>query len=173
MGRSEYGLEVLKDITPEKLLEGQEMIARKIISIHLKENAPDKLFVEVLMTGNENSAKAVISHEHARFSFLSFNDAVLLDLGETKTLDRETEELQLSFDKVCEFACTTPVYQYELSFSQHLMYKLSPSLFYDGYGLAWSLLGDFYAFSFGLIFLFFLYKYIWGRIIYFVSAAIS
>ena len=83
VGKSEYGLEVLKDITPEKLLEGQEMIARKIISIHLKENAPDKLFVEVLMTGNENSAKAVISHEHARFSFLSFNDAVLLDLGET------------------------------------------------------------------------------------------
>lgn len=64
----------------------------------------------------------------------------------------------------------SPVYQYELSFSQHLMYKLSPSLFYDGYGLAWSLLGDFYAFSFGLIFLFFLYNYIWGRIIYFVSA---
>ena len=108
VGKSEYGLEVLKDITPEKLLEGQEMIARKIISIHLKENAPDKLFVEVIMTDN-NTAKAVISHEHARFSFLSFNDNVLLDLGETKTLDRETEELQLSFDKVCEFACTTPV----------------------------------------------------------------
>ena len=109
VGKSEYGLEVLKDMTPEKLAEGQELIARKIISIHLKENAPDKLFVEVLMTGNANSAKAVISHEHARFSFLSFNDNVLLDLGETKTLDRETEDLQLSFDKVCEFACTTPV----------------------------------------------------------------
>jgi L-cysteine desulfidase len=30
VGKSEYGLEVLKDITPEKLLEGQEMIAAKL-----------------------------------------------------------------------------------------------------------------------------------------------
>ncbi|ENX32301.1 hypothetical protein F889_03620 [Acinetobacter colistiniresistens] len=64
----------------------------------------------------------------------------------------------------------SPVFQYDLSFSQHLMYKLSPSLFYEGYGLAWSLLGDFYAFSFGLIFLFFFYNYIWGKLVYFVSS---
>lgn len=63
-----------------------------------------------------------------------------------------------------------PIYQYELSFSQYLMYKLSPSLFYDGYGLAWSLLGDFYAFSFGFVFLFFFYNFIWGKLIKFVSA---
>ena len=61
------------------------------------------------------------------------------------------------------------VYQYDLSFSQYLMYKLSPGLFYQGYGLAWSLLGDFYAFSFGFIGLFFIYNFLWGRIIYIVS----
>ncbi|MBN2766552.1 MAG: serine dehydratase subunit alpha family protein [Paludibacteraceae bacterium] len=109
VGKSEYGLEVLKDITPEKLAVGQDMIAQKIISIHLKENASDKLYVEAVVTEFKNTAKAVICHEHTRFSFISYNDDVLLDLGETKTLDRETEDLQLSFDKVCEFACTTPV----------------------------------------------------------------
>lgn len=62
------------------------------------------------------------------------------------------------------------VYQYDLSFSQYLMYKLSPSLFYQGYGLAWSLLGDFYAFSFGFIGLFFIYNFLWGRVIFKVSS---
>lgn len=61
------------------------------------------------------------------------------------------------------------IYQYQLSFSQYLMYKISPSLFYEGYGLGWSLLGDFYAFSFGLIPLFILYNYLWGKALFFIS----
>jgi len=67
------------------------------------------------------------------------------------------------------FSWFDKIYQYELSFSQYLMYKLSPNLFYEGYGLAWSLLGDFYAFSFNIIFVFFLYNFLWGRAMYFVS----
>ncbi|MCZ3052648.1 O-antigen polysaccharide polymerase Wzy, partial [Acinetobacter baumannii] len=56
-----------------------------------------------------------------------------------------------------------------LSFSQYLMYKISPGLFYEGYGLGWSLLGDFYAFSFGFIFLFMIYNYFWGKPLFFIS----
>ncbi|WP_322843025.1 O-antigen polymerase [Acinetobacter lactucae] len=63
----------------------------------------------------------------------------------------------------------TDIYQYQLSFSQYLMYKLSPGLFYEGYGLGWSLLGDFYAFSFGFIFLFVVYNYFWGKALFFIS----
>ncbi len=63
----------------------------------------------------------------------------------------------------------TDIYQYQLSFSQYLMYKISPGLFYEGYGLGWSLLGDFYAFSFGFIFLFMIYNYFWGKTLFFIS----
>ena len=35
-GKSEYGLEVLKDLTPEALEKGKEMIDRKVIQVHLK-----------------------------------------------------------------------------------------------------------------------------------------
>lgn len=61
------------------------------------------------------------------------------------------------------------VYQYELSFSQYLLHKLSPVSFYEGYGIGWSLLGDFYAFSFGF-FLFFLFlNFYWGKVIFVIS----
>ncbi|MGP2361032.1 O-antigen polysaccharide polymerase Wzy [Acinetobacter junii] len=68
------------------------------------------------------------------------------------------------------FSWFSEVYNYQLSFSQHLMYKISPQLFYEGYGLAWSLLGDFYLFSFGFIFVFFFYNFIWGRVLFIVSS---
>ena len=42
IGKSAYGLEVLKDLTPEGLKEGKEMVCKKCISIDLKENV-DKL----------------------------------------------------------------------------------------------------------------------------------
>ena len=42
IGKSAYGLEVLKDLTPEGLKEGKEMVCKKCIGIDLKENV-DKL----------------------------------------------------------------------------------------------------------------------------------
>jgi hypothetical protein len=65
------------------------------------------------------------------------------------------------------------IYQYEISFSQYLMYKISPNAFYEGYGLGWSLLGDFYAFSFGFIIIFIIYNYIWGKVIFLISSLID
>lgn len=56
-----------------------------------------------------------------------------------------------------------------LTFSSYLLYQLDPSVFSDGFGLGWSLLGDFYAFSFGFFPLFLFYNYCWGKIIFKVS----
>ena len=45
IGKSEYGLEVLRDLTPEALEEGKVMVERHSIHIALKENV-DKLYIE-------------------------------------------------------------------------------------------------------------------------------
>lgn len=58
---------------------------------------------------------------------------------------------------------------YDLSFSQSLTYRLAPSVYYNNMGWGWSLLGDFYAFSFGLSALFLLYSFTWGKVIYKIS----
>lgn len=58
---------------------------------------------------------------------------------------------------------------YELSFSQSLTYRLAPSVYYNNMGWGWSLLGDFYAFSFGFSVIFLFYNFIWGRLIFKIS----
>ncbi len=40
VGKSEYGLEVLRDVTPEAVEEGKRYIAEKRISVKLAEDAP-------------------------------------------------------------------------------------------------------------------------------------
>lgn len=63
----------------------------------------------------------------------------------------------------------TDINNYELSFSQSLSYRLAPSVYYDNMGWGWSLLGDFYAFSFGSSILFLIYNFIWGKFLFKIS----
>lgn len=67
------------------------------------------------------------------------------------------------------YAFFNDIYQYELSFSHSLTYRLAPSVYYNNMGWGWSLLGDFYAFSFGFSVIFLLYNFIWGKIIFKIS----
>ena len=67
IGKSEYQLEVLKDLTPEALNEGKQYIGENRIDIRLKENISEKLYVEVIAEANGHSEKAIIAGGHTRF----------------------------------------------------------------------------------------------------------
>jgi len=110
VGRSEYGLEVLKDMTPEALEKGKEMIDRKVIQVHLKEDIAEKLYIEVIGKSKSDSALVIISRDHTRFSHLEKNGEVLLHLEEESVTDSShSEGVALSFDKVCDFALDSPL----------------------------------------------------------------
>lgn len=47
IGKSEYGLEVLKECTPDAVEAGKRMIADEAISIKLKEGITEKLYIEI------------------------------------------------------------------------------------------------------------------------------
>jgi L-cysteine desulfidase len=109
VGKSEYGLEVLKDITPADVENGKLLVAKKIIGIHLKDDIDEKLYIEVVGSKNQDVARTIISGEHTRFVFLEQNQEILLNLCEDKTTESEADQYELSFDKVCEFAIETPI----------------------------------------------------------------
>ena len=46
-GRSENGLEVLKDLTPDEVEKGKRFIDEKRIQVKLKENISEKLYIEI------------------------------------------------------------------------------------------------------------------------------
>ena len=67
IGKSEYQLEVLKDLTPATLEEGKKYIAENRISIKQKEGISEKLYVEMTCRAGDKQASAVIAGGHTRF----------------------------------------------------------------------------------------------------------
>lgn len=111
IGKSAYGLEVLKDLTPEGLERGKALVENRAISIHLKEQV-DKLYIEVVCRAGNSRATAVISHEHTRFVYLEKDGVVFMNSlsnlgGEAN--EEEEEDLRLSFSMVYDFAMNMPL----------------------------------------------------------------
>ena len=67
IGKSDYQLEVLKDLTPETLEEGKQYIAENRIVIKQKEGISEKLYVEIVCTAGDKKTSAVIAGGHTRF----------------------------------------------------------------------------------------------------------
>ena len=115
IGRSDYGLEVLRDCNPEAVERGKAYIDEGRIHIGLKTDAPEKLYVEIRCTDAEgNTACAILAREHTNFIRVERNGEVLLDHplteGAAATEDEQSEEkLQLNLRKVWEYATTMPL----------------------------------------------------------------
>ena len=104
VGRSEYQLEVLRDLTPEALAEGKQFVAERRIDIRRKEGLCDKLYVEVIVEAAGRRETAVIAGSHTHFVA---GDA---SYGRTTTQnDDDTDEIALNMRMVYDFATTAPL----------------------------------------------------------------
>lgn len=112
IGKSEYQLEVLKDITPEALEQGRQYMAEGRIDIRLKEGACDKLYVETLCRAGEAEARAIISGSHTHFIYIGRGDETLLSeegRGEREEAREHGDATPaLSLRTVYDFAMTAP-----------------------------------------------------------------
>lgn len=109
VGKSAYQLEVLRDICPEAVEEGKRMIDAQAICIGLKEDACDKLYIEVRCEADHDNAVAIIAGGHTHFIRVERNGKVLLDAQADSSKDEETDEPQLNMRKVYDFAMTAPL----------------------------------------------------------------
>lgn len=110
IGKSEYELEVLRDLSPESLEEGKQMVDSHCINIALKENV-DKLYIEIVACAAGNVSKVIISHEHTNFVYVEKNGEILLDKRQECSSDNdgEDEDFILTFNTVCDFALESPL----------------------------------------------------------------
>ncbi|MGI6231771.1 MAG: serine dehydratase subunit alpha family protein [Prevotella sp.] len=112
VGKSEYQLEVIKDLTPDTLQEGKDFIADpKHIDIQLKQGIREKLYIEVTCQEGNDSATAIIAGGHTRFVYEAKNGKVNFDHRNGKQNEEDDEEVCLNLKTVWEFAMTTPVEQ--------------------------------------------------------------
>lgn len=109
VGRSEYRLEVLREVTAEAVEAGRTYIDEKRISIGLKEGISEKLYAEVVASAGEEQATAVIAGGHTNFVRLERNGVVELDNRTESAGEEAGEEVELSLHRVWEFALKSPI----------------------------------------------------------------
>ena len=110
IGKSEYKLEVLKDITPEALEQGKQYINEGRINIQLKEDCCDKLYVEVICEGGGHKAGAIIQGSHTSFVQVSSDDMIMLidPMPDGFEFD-DDNDIALNLRLVYDFAMEAPV----------------------------------------------------------------
>lgn len=121
VGRSEYGLEVLRDSNAEALERGKAYINENRIQVELKPDAPEKLYVEVVCHDDEgHQSQVVIAREHTHYIYIAKDGEVVLDLrnelqhaNEGEDGGEEDTSLQLNLRKVFEYATTAPIEEIE------------------------------------------------------------
>ena len=110
-GRSTYGLEVIKDATPEDVERGRRYIDEGRIHISLDEETREKLYVDVTGTTDDgHTARTVIAREHTHVALVEKDRATLLSNPPASESEEEgTTPLRLTLHKVYEFATTAPL----------------------------------------------------------------
>ena len=108
IGKSEYQLEVLKDVCPEAIEQGKQYIDEGHINIQLKQGDCDKLYVEVLCEGGGHRSSAIIQGSHTHFVRVTRDDAMLVDEQSGKSHDGDEDGITLNLRLVYDFAMQAP-----------------------------------------------------------------
>lgn len=106
VGKSEYQLEVLKDVTPEAVERGRRYIDEGRIAIRLKEDAPDGLYIKVLAHGEGRTEKAVICGTHTRF--VDDECCAASDVKDAPAA-QESQEVSLCLRTIYDFVTQAPL----------------------------------------------------------------
>ena len=109
IGKSEYQLEVIKDVCPEAIEQGKQYINEGRIDIQLKQGECDKLYVEILCEGGGHTASAIISGSHTRFVNVTRDAEVLLDQQAHGSSDGDEGDIELKLRLVYDFAMQAPL----------------------------------------------------------------
>ena len=112
VGKSEYQLEVLKDLTPEALEEAKRFVSENRINIQLKEGITEKLYVEIIVAnpqplpkeGEMKTATAIIVGSHTHFV-----EEPISPISPMSPIGPMSSPIDLNLRLVYDFATTAPL----------------------------------------------------------------
>ncbi len=115
IGKSEYVLEVLKDVTPEAVDAARKLAASGAIDLRLKEDAPG-LYVSVEAKGPKGESCVKIEGAHTNITYEAVNGKVIkesgapvnCDDGENATTGIKFEIKKYTVDDMIDFANEVP-----------------------------------------------------------------
>lgn len=113
IGKSDYGLEVLKDVDDESVKRAKAYMKNHRINIGLKEGIREKLYIEVKVTEGKEHALTIISGGHTDFALIQKNGQVIYEKNDTTACCDDEDDDWLTLSKVYEFATTAPLQEIE------------------------------------------------------------
>lgn len=109
-GKSEYNLEVLKDVRHEDVERAKEFIEQRKFQVIQARDTYEILYVEIEARKDGKTSKVIIAKQHTNFVYLQTPTEVLLDERNTlATSPIQSHETDLTMEKVYEFATKTPL----------------------------------------------------------------
>lgn len=134
VGKSEYELEVLRNVNDEDLEKAKKYIQEDRIDISIKENITENLYIEVICSANGHEVKTIIQGAHTFFTHIEKDEKVLLSKEVEKTEDDE-QSIELNLKKVYDYAHKTPIEELNFIYAAAKMNKeVSESARNDVYG---------------------------------------
>lgn len=109
IGRSEYQLEVIKDLTPETLEAAKQFINEQRITIERKSNITEKLYIEVACSTPTDTARVIVAHAHTQIVYIEKNGETLYNRCDENAQTCEQEDIALKMRLVYDFAMSTPI----------------------------------------------------------------
>lgn len=109
VGKSEYQLEVLRDVNPEAVEKGRKMIDEGRVKVDVKKGDCETLYIEVEALAAGHKATAVIAGAHTNFVYIVKDEEVLVDNRIPASATSEAQHVELTLRKVWDFATTSPV----------------------------------------------------------------
>lgn len=131
-GKSEYGLEVLRDVTPECVEEGRKFLASDTVSIALKQGECDILYIEIEVTAGDDRALTIIEGSHTCFTRIEHNGAIILEKYSGTTAQGDKEECGLNLRKIFDFAMESPIEEIDFILKAAEMNKYAAEMSFKG-----------------------------------------
>ena len=113
IGKTEYQLEVLKDCNPQEVERGKELIDANCIDIKLKDGITEKLYIEITCQAGGHKATAIIAGTHTNVVYLAYDNDVRINNSTTSSQVTDDDCVELSMQRVWEFATTAPIEEIE------------------------------------------------------------
>ena len=112
VGRSEYGLEVLRDVNDEAVERGRKYIDEGRVNVTCAKDAPSNLHIDVTVTAGHHTARAIISRAHSNFVRIDKDGETIFaeaPQADNSAADNSANDVALNLAMVYEYATETPV----------------------------------------------------------------
>ena len=110
IGKSEYGLEVLKDVNPEAVADAKAYLAGNPLSIDLTKESAETLYIDVTCQAGAKQSRAIIARDHTHLVYREGPCVQLFDIrDQLGKVDQAAAGNDLTLRRVFDFATTAPL----------------------------------------------------------------